>query len=489
MAIKNKVQLITYPDSLGGDLTALYQVLEGPFSGLFQGGVHILPPFPSSGDRGFAPLTYFEITPEFGDWEDIHRIAGKHDILLDLMVNHISAESNFFQDFIQNGRDSQYADLFITIDKIWPQGEIPPEDFKKIFLRRTEPFSDFEIQQSGKIERVWTTFGKTTPSEQIDLDMNSPAARQLLADFLENFSRNQVKIVRLDAVGYITKKPGTSFFFVEPEIFEFLDWITELSDGLGLTLLPELHAHHTQQFKLAERGHWIYDFILPYRILEALLIKDSRELVAYLSDRPSKQFTMLDCHDGVPIKPDLDGLYDSAVARKVVDICLERGSNLSLIYAPEHRDPDGFDVHQIRGTYYSLLGEDDDAYLAARAIQFFTPGVPQVYYVGMLAGTNDLAVLGQGGEGRDINRQNYTMEEIAQAIQKDPVGRLIKLIKFRNEHPAFNGVFSVEETAADQVLLKWNYAGSSSSLEVDLTTMQSVIRFKDENGIERSYQV
>ena len=96
MAIKNQVQLITYPDSLGGDLITLLNVLETHFLDIFKGGIHILPPFPSSGDRGFAPLTYLEIEPEFGTWDDIRRIGEKHEILLDLMVNHISAKSSFF---------------------------------------------------------------------------------------------------------------------------------------------------------------------------------------------------------------------------------------------------------------------------------------------------------------------------------------------------------------------------------------------------------
>lgn len=482
MPVKNQVQLITYPDALGGDLKTLHQVLETHFPDVFKGGIHILPPFPSSGDRGFAPLTYLEIEPSFGTWEDIRQLGEKHDILLDLMTNHISAKSAFFQDFLQHGRNSKYADLFLTVDKIWADGEIPAEDFEKIFLRRTEPYFDFSIAETGETERVWTTFGKTTPSEQIDFDINSPATRQLLKDFLENFSKNKVKIVRLDAVGYITKKPGTSFFFVEPEIFEFLDWITELAHSIGIELIPEVHAHYTTQYKLAEQGHWIYDFILPYRVLETLFNRDSTKLVAYLKERPAKQFTMLDCHDGVPIKPDLDGLYDGTDARKLVDTCLESGSNLSLIYTPKYRDPDGFDVHQIRGTYYSMLGADDDAYLAARAIQFFTPGVPQVYYVGLLAGENDLEVLKKGGEGRDINRHNYSLDEIEYEVERDVVQRLLKLIRFRNEYPAFDGDFTVLDSADDEVHLSWEKVEKSCTLKVDLTRMQSVIEYIEGNN-------
>ena len=121
-ALAYRPQLITYPDSLTSNLGVLAELLEGPLAGLFH-GVHILPPFPSSGDRGFAPLTYREIDPRFGTWEDIARIAEHHDVLLDLMINHLSRQSREFRDFERTGRRSPYADLFITLDKVWPTGE------------------------------------------------------------------------------------------------------------------------------------------------------------------------------------------------------------------------------------------------------------------------------------------------------------------------------------------------------------------------------
>jgi len=240
MTVKNQVQLITYPDSLGGDLRSMHFVLDKYFPDLFVGGIHILPPFPSSGDRGFAPLTYFEIEPQFGSWDDIKRIGEKHAILLDLMVNHISAKSVFFQDFLEDGKDSKFADLFIALDKIWPNGEPVNEDLEKIFLRRAEPFSEFQIKNTGETVKVWTTFGKTTPSEQIDLDITSPETKELITRFMENFRTNGVKIVRLDAVGYVIKKRGSTCFFVEPEIYHFLEWITGIARLLDIELLPEI---------------------------------------------------------------------------------------------------------------------------------------------------------------------------------------------------------------------------------------------------------
>lgn len=489
MAVKNQVQLITYPDSLGGDLKTLNNVLEYHFSDIFKGGVHILPPFPSSGDRGFAPLTYLEIEPTFGTWEDIRKIGEKFDVLVDLMVNHISQKSEYFQDFLQKGRNSKYADLFLTLDKIWDDGKPVQEDIDKMFLRRPLPYSTFTIEETGETETVWTTFGKTDPSEQIDLDIKSEAVRQLLTDFFTNFKEQNVKIVRLDAVGYVVKKLGTSCFFVEPEIYEFLDWIMDLAKSLGIELLPEVHSHYSIQYKLAGHGFWIYDFILPYRVLETLINKSSRNLTDYLKNRPHKQFTMLDCHDGIPVKPDLDGLIDTKEAREIVDVCLERGSNLSLILSEEHKAEDGFGVHQIRCSYYSVLNCEDDAYLAARAIQFFTPGVPQVYYVGLLAGENDVENVERTGEGREINRHNFTLEEIEQSLEKPVVQRLLDLIRFRNDYDAFNGEFNVLDSSNEEVRLHWKNGEKECTLFIDLKTNKSTIEYIGDNGEAVQYIV
>jgi sucrose 6(F)-phosphate phosphorylase len=477
MKIKNQIQLITYPDSLGGNLPQLKDVLNKYFPGLFTGGIHILPPFPSSGDRGFAPLTYSEIESKFGTWADIREIGRKSPVMLDLMVNHISAQSTYFQDFLELGRVSKYADLFITPEKIWPDGKPVQADIDRIFLRRAAPFSEYSIRQTGEVQRVWTTFGKTTPSEQIDLDVQAPIMRQLFTDFLTHFAENNVKMVRLDAVGYIIKKPGTSCFFVEPEIYEFLEWISHVAHGMGIELLPEIHAEYEIQFKLARKGYWIYDYILPYTILEALINKTFKRLKEYLLVRPHNQFTMLDCHDGVPLKPDINGLYRYEDAHKVIDTCLKRGANLSYIISPTHQDANGLNVHQIRCSYYSMLDCNDTAYLAARAIQFFTPGIPQVYYVGLLAGENDTKAVNITGEGREVNRHNYSLEEIDRETKKDVVKRLIELIKFRNTYPAFNGKFTVGICDDKELNLSWDDGLSSTMLSVTLSPLSARVSY------------
>ena len=478
--------MITYPDSLGEDLHGLLRVLEEQFPHTFA-GVHILPPFPSSGDRGFAPLTYLDIEPKFGTWKDIRKIGETTDVLLDLMVNHISAHSPYFTDYLAQGTQSPFSDMFLPVEKIWQDGELPQDDLQRIFLRRPQPYSTYPVGEGHEPRRLWTTFGKEDPSEQVDLDIHSSRTRNLLKEFLDQFSRSGVRMVRLDAVGYVIKKPGTACFMVEPEIYEFMKWIQAEAESRGIVLLPEVHAEYSLQKRLSEQGFWIYDFILPYRVLEALITHSGDSLKQYLRGRPQKQFTMLDCHDGVPVKPDLNGLYESTMVREVVDTCMERGGNLSLIYSPKHRDPDGFDVHQIRGTYYSLLGCNDDAYLAARAIQFFSPGIPQVYYVGLLAGENDLAALEKSKDGRVINRHNYSMREIEKEKQRRVVGRLENLIHFRNDYAAFNGHFGVIDTDSQHIHLCWTKDDLSCELKINLANYETQINYLDENGRQVQY--
>ena len=216
-------QLLTYPDSLGGTIADVTRLLRGPLAGHFA-GVHILPPFPSSGDRGFAPIDYRRIEPRFGSWADITDLARDHDVMLDLMVNHVSRRSAEFADFVRHGRASEHADLFITLDKVWPDGDPPAADVARIFLRKPDdPFTTITIERTGETETIWTTFGFGGRVEQIDLDLTSEATRRLIRGWFEWFAGHGVSIVRLDAVGYVVKKPGTSCFMVEPEIYQTLD--------------------------------------------------------------------------------------------------------------------------------------------------------------------------------------------------------------------------------------------------------------------------
>jgi sucrose phosphorylase len=466
--LRNGPQLLTYPDSLGGDLASIRDLLAGPFAGLFS-GVHVLPPFPSSGDRGFAPLTYREIDPRFGTWADIRALAEDHDVLLDLMVNHLSRQSAEFRDFQQHGRRSSTADLFITIDKIWPGGRPPAADVARIFLRKPDhPFSTVTIAETGEQETVWTSFGTSEWSEQVDLDLDSPATRRLIKGWLASLASHGVRIVRLDAVGYVVKKAGTSCFMVEPEIWEVIDWLVATSAELGLTVLPEVHDVYATHEKLASHGYWTYDFVLPALVLHAFETRDAARLARHLERSPERQFTTLDCHDGIPVRPDLDGILDPTEMRRLAEAVIARGGNVNRILSESHAG-DG-DVHQLNCTYYSALGEDVERYVAARAIQLFARGVPQVYYVGLLAGTNDHEAVDRTGDGRAINRHDYTVDEIGIALGDPVVRRILELVRMRADHPAFGGTLLVSTPDRAMLEMRWSNGSHACALTVDLAT-------------------
>jgi sucrose phosphorylase len=466
-------QLLTYPDSLGGDLAAIRELLAGPLDGLFS-GVHVLPPFPSSGDRGFAPLTYRELDHRFGDWGDIRALAQDHDVLLDVMVNHISRQSEEFREFERRGRAADSADLFITLDKVWPDGEPPARDVARIFLRkRGDPFSTVTIRETGEPIRIWTTFGTRDGFEQVDLDLRSPATRRLITDWLAGLAAGGVRIVRLDAVGYVVKRAGTSCFMVEPEIWETLDWIRGVAADLGLVILPEVHDVYATHVSLAARGYWTYDFVLPGLVLLAMASGDPARLAAHLERSPDRQFTTLDCHDGIPVDPDLTGILSRDEMRDLTDLVVERGGNVNRILS--ERAADDVDAHQLNCTYYSACGQDDDRYLAARSIQLFARGIPQVYYVGLLAGANDQAAVECTGEGRSINRHDYTRDEVLHELERPVVRRLLELLRLRATHPAFTGTLEVQTPTPGSLLLTRRSGPDTISLHVDLAAGHSEI--------------
>jgi hypothetical protein len=150
--------------------------------------------------------------------------------------------------------------------------------------------------------------------------------------------------------------------------------------------------------------------------------------------------------------------------------------------SPSHRDPDGFDVHQIRCSYYSALGEDDDAYVAARSLQLFVPGVPQVYYAGLLAGKNDGEAVRRTGEGREINRHNYGPAEVRESLGRDVVQRLVRLIRLRNEHPAFGGVFRILPARDAEIRLSWQKEDAAVTLTVNLAARTAMVESVQANG-------
>ena len=459
--MRNGCHLITYPDSLGGDLAGLNRLVSNRLAGAIA-GIHILPFYPSSADRGFAPSDYERVDPDFGDWREIARIGeAELDLTVDFMINHLSRRSPQFQDYLARGDESEFADLFIRYSRFWPGGAPTEEQLSRIYTRKPRPPYTEVTPAGGSPEKIWCTFDE----EQIDLNLKSPAARRFVESNLAALCRRGADIIRLDAFAYAVKKPGSSCFFVEPEIWELLEWAADTVAAAGGEVLPEIHEHYTIQLKLAERGYWVYDFALPMLMLQALFDGDGTNLKHWFSICPRKQVTTLDTHDGIGVVDVRDLMSDEEIERTRSNL-FTRGANVKRIYnTPQYNN---LDIYQINCTYYSALGDDDDAYLLARAIQFFAPGIPQVYYVGMLAGRNDIELLEKTKNGRDINRHSYDEEEILREMERPVVQRLLELMRFRSSHAAFGGEFHLLESDADRILIEWRTQNAIARLEADL---------------------
>jgi len=472
MSIKNEIMLITYANSMGGDLKKLSTVLKKNFKGVF-GGVHILPFFPSSADRGFAPITYDEVDSNFGDWNDIDSIKEDFYLMFDFMVNHISHQSKYFRDFAEHKDNSKYCDFFIRYKNFWPDGEPTRQDLDMVYKRKDrDPYITVKFKDDTK-ECIWCTFD----SEQVDINLTSEAANKFVEETLVGMAKRGAKLVRLDAFAYTTKKIGTNCFFVEPDIWEVLDKIKGFLEPYSVEVLPEIHEHYKIQFELAKRGYWVYDFALPMIMLYTIYNCSNKRLIEWLQKCPRKQFTTLDTHDGIGIVDVADLLTEQEI-EQTKEYLFSKGANIKKSYNSSTYN--NLDCYQINCTYYSALGNNDDAYILSRAIQFFAPGIPQVYYVGALAGENDIELIEKTKQGRDINRHNYTVQEINENLERPVVKRLIKLMRFRNKYDAFNGKFIIGETSNEHELsLTWKNGKSETSLDANLKTCDFRISYFD----------
>lgn len=475
MKFVNKIMLITYADSMGRNLKELDRILRKYFSGAV-GGVHILPFFPSTADRGFAPVCYDTVEKSFGSWDDIDRLSVHYYLMFDFMINHISRHSEYFKDFIQKKDESAFRDMFIRYKDFWPDGEPTEEDVRKIYKRKPHaPYID-AVFKDGSSEKIWCTFSE----DQIDLNVKAPAAKKYIRDMVTGLLAHHASIIRLDAFAYAVKKVGTSCFFVEPEIWDLLYEIQHILDPATQLLLPEIHEHYTIQLKLAEKGFFVYDFALPMLILNALYTHNARPLKHWLTICPRNQFTTLDTHDGIGVV-DVKDLLSDAEVEQTKNFIFERGVNVKREY--NTRAYNNLDIYQINSTYYSAVGNNDDAYLLARAIQFFTPGVPQVYYVGMLAGENDIELLEKTKQGRDINRHNFSEEEIGRSFERPVVRNLRELMRFRSSCAAFDGDCTVENTPDDRLCVRRAVKDSWALLRADLKTMKFEIEYADGSDV------
>ncbi len=477
--VTNQIMLITYADSLGNNLKDLDRVLSDYLEGAVS-GLHILPFFPSSADRGFAPVTYREVSPEFGNWDDIMSLADRYYMMYDYMINHLSAHSEIYQDFLAKKDESRYRDFFIRFKDFWPEGEPTQEQISQLYLRREVPYIEAEFAD-GSTEKLWCTFSP----EQIDIDcLHSETAKEYLRENLQFLSAHGASLIRLDALAYASKRRNTNCFFVEPEIWQIMGDCQKALEGTGVEILPEIHENYFIQKKLEEKDVYTYDFQLPMLILNAVYFGRTLYLKDWMKLCPRKQFTTLDTHDGIGVV-DVRYLMPDEEVLETKKKVFEANPDITRLHKKVNFSK--FDTYQICCSYYDALGSDDERYLIARAVQFFAPGIPQVYYVGLFAGRNDYELYDKTQQPRDINRHYYSLEEIEAEFKRPVVQKMNRLMKLRNSHPAFNGNFVLMDTDEVTLGLRWEAGEEYAQFTVRFDTFQWEIRYT-QGGEEKVFE-
>src|SRR3954447_17217803 len=482
--MRDQVQLIAYADRLGGSVAALHELLDGPLAGLF-GGVHVLPFFrPYDGaDAGFDPEDHTAVDPRLGTWDDVAALGAGRDLVVDVIVNHVSTGSPQFRDVVARGAASPHAGMFLTYERVFPDGATQA-DLLAIFRPRPGlPFTEV-VLGDGSRHLLWTTF----TSAQADVDVAHPATREYLRSVLERLAAAGAAMVRLDAVGYAVKTPGTSCFMT-PETFAFIEQLSGQARELGLAVLVEVHSHFELQVAIARRVDRVYDFALPPLVLHGLHTGAAEPLRHWLRVRPANAVTVLDTHDGIGVVDvgadgDRPGLLEPEKIAALVDAihAASGGTSRSATGAAASN----VDLYQVNCTYYDALGRDDARMVAARALQLFTPGIPQAYYVGVLAGTNDTELLARTGVGRDVNRHHYGGAGLDAALAQPVVQAQCALLRFRNTHPAFGGEPDPAGGEGSEVLLGWRAGEQRARLRVDLATARVEIAFTGTDGVQRT---
>ena len=339
----------------------------------------------------------------------------------------------------------------------------------------------FERHRAALIDHLES---RRTYLGQMDLNIKSPLVWDFYADVLGKLAGYGAKIVRLDAFAYAPKEPGEKNFLNDPGTWDLLERVRGLADAHGVRLLPEIHSRYEEKIHevIAAKGYLTYDFFLPGLLIHAFETRDASTLKRWIGDLTSKGIrcvNMLGCHDGIPLL-DLKGLLTDDEIDHVIETVKGRGGYVKDLHGEKKM------YYQVNATYYSALGESDAALLLARAIQLFMPGKPQVWYLDLFAGRNNLAAVERAGSGghKEINRTNLSTADVAEGLGRDVVRRQLDLLRFRAAHPAFgwDAACTLHETPASRLRITWERAGATATLDADLASGTFTIEATDAEG-------
>eukprot|EP00913_Durusdinium_trenchii_P028306 g26534.t1 len=442
---QSDIALITYGDQIQTEgeppLRTLDRFLKEVDVGELLQIVHILPFCPYSSDDGFSVIDYRAVDSNLGDWSDVAALNQSHDLMFDLVLNHCSSESAWFRDAIAG--TEPYVDYFIE-----PAAD---DDLSGVTRPRSTPLLTTYETSSGPRD-FWTTFS----ADQIDLNFANPDVLLEMLDILLTYVERGARIIRLDAIAYLWKQPGTSCIHLD-ETHAVVKLMRDLLDAVapGTILLTETnvpHAENISYFGDGDEAQMIYQFSLAPLLLDAFLNSDAGPFVDWLSNLgetppDTTYFNFTASHDGVGVRP-LEGLVSAERFDRLVQAVRDRGGQVSL-----KRNPDGSDSpYELNTTYFSALGEPGGLpvdvhvrrFLSSQAIMLALKGIPGIYFHSLFATPNDHAGVEETGRARTINRRKFGLEELRD-ILSDPNGAEAttfagyrKLLAVRVEQPAFH---------------------------------------------------
>lgn len=436
--------LITYGDSLIDGVYKPLDLLRDFLGQHLKGvvnGVHILPFFPFTSDDGFAVTDYRKVNPALGDWPDIQRIASEWDLASDLVLNHVSSQGTWFNAYRQ-GRKPYDAFFFEAS---------PDDDLSMVVRPRTTPLLQ-EVETANGVKNVWCTFSH----DQIDLNFKNPEVLYEIIRIIRLHIGMGVKIIRLDAVAFVWKQPGTTCIHL-PQTHAIVQLLRVLSDFARepVVLLTETNvpkAENLSYFGQLNEAHWIYNFPLPPLILHAMLSGDAHFLSNWLRSMPPAphgcaylNFTA--SHDGIGMRPAEGLLPDEEIARMISTV-QDSGGRASMRALPNG----GTSVYELNATFFSALSRTyrgDTAnhiarFLCSQTIVMSIEGVPAFYIHAMLGTENDIEGVERRGMNRAINRHRWDYPELRKRIKdpETPQGQVLpalkERLKLRAKQPAFH---------------------------------------------------
>jgi sucrose phosphorylase len=404
--------------------------------------------------------------------------------------------------------------------------EITAQDFQNIEGMSLEDASDIAgrikvvIKDKGQLEsadldNIVSCNGKLSKGDlitvvchkreflgQMDLNARSELVWEFYDETLRKLSGYGARIIRLDAFAYLHKEPGQPNFFNRPGTWDYLERLRGIAQKYNLVIFPEIHAEYGAGIheEIAREGYPIYDFFFPGLVINALDRGRNGALLDWINsicNNKLQTINMLGSHDGIPVL-DLKGnmvggtyrpgLLSDELIDETVQRIIDRGGLTKNLY-----DADGKKIvyYQVNATFFSALGEDEQKLRLARAIQMFMPGVPQVWYLDLFAGTNDYAAAKRGRTAghKEINRTTLSLSDIENGLERQIVKDQIDLIRMRNTSPAFTGKLKILEAEPSQLNLCWEHPDETLILKADLRDHGFVIYQGDENNILMAFEV